>query len=136
MTTDSLKILLVDDDKFLLDMYALKFTAAQFEVRAVLSVSEAVDVLRTGFSPSAVVFDLLMPGEDGFELLRIIRTEKLAREAVLIALTNQSSESDRAAAEKLGADRYVIKAEMIPSEVVGVVGEEIEARKKTHKGVD
>lgn len=113
--------MLVDDDKFLLDMYSLKFTQEGFIVIPCFSVREALDSLRGGAAPQVVLFDITMPGEDGFSFLEKLREEKLAPGAKLIALTNQSNDADRKRAEELGADRYVVKASMIPSEVVALV---------------
>ncbi len=123
--SDPNTILLVDDDKFLLDMYSVKFTQAGFSVQPCFSVSEALASLRGGYQPQVVLFDVTMPGEDGFALLQKIRDEKLAPNARLIALTNQGNDSDRKHAEELGAHRYCIKASMIPSEVVAMVKEEM-----------
>ena len=72
-----------------------------------------------------------MPEQDGFSLLQTISKEGLAKGAALIALTNQSDDSEKVKAEGLGADRYIVKASMIPSEVVSVVGEEIAKKSKT-----
>jgi DNA-binding response OmpR family regulator len=66
-----------------------------------------------------------MPEMDGFALLQTIRDEKLAVGAKLVALTNQSDEAEQNKAKELGADRYIIKASMIPSEVVAAITEEI-----------
>lgn len=117
--------MLVDDDKFLLDMYSMKFSQAGFAVLPCFSAAEALDKLRTGVVPAAVLFDITMPGDDGFTLLQKIREEKLAESAKMIALTNQGADSDKKRAEELGAARYVIKATMIPSEVVAMVQEEL-----------
>ncbi len=116
-------ILLVDDDKFLLDMYSLKFSQAGFSVHPCFSVHEALEVLRGGVKPGAIVFDITMPGEDGFSLVKQIKDGKLAEGAKLIALTNQSNDADKKHGEELGVDRYCIKASMIPSEVVQMVKE-------------
>lgn len=122
------RVLIVDDDKFLLDMYALKFSQAGFAVQPCFSVREALDSIRGGYDPSVILFDITMPGEDGFALLQTIQTEKLVPGARLIALTNQGSDADKKHAEELGVHRYCIKASMIPSEVVQMVQEEL--RKK------
>ena len=123
-------VLLVDDDKFLLDMYSTKFTQAGFTVHASLSVANALEALRGGYKPDAVVFDLVMPQEDGFSLMEKIRSEKLATDAVLIPLSNQSDETEKKRALELGATHYIVKASMIPSEVVEAIGEEIKKNKK------
>jgi len=123
-------VLFVDDDKFLADMYGMKFSAAGYTVQSCLSVKDALEALHGGFAADAVVFDLLMPERDGFGLLESLRGEHLASGAALIALTNQSNDAEKQRAEGLGTDRYIVKASMIPSEVVGVVGEEIAKKKK------
>ena len=119
------RILLVDDDKFLLDMYSLKFSQAGFSVQPCFSVHEALEALRAGYDPEVVLFDVTMPGEDGFALMQEIKEGKLAPNARLIALSNQGSDADNKHAEELGVHRYVIKASMIPSEVVAMVKEEM-----------
>ena len=118
-------VLLVDDDKFLLDMYSLKFSQEGFTVVPCFSANEALEALRGGAKPDVILFDITMPGQDGFEFLKTIRDEKLAAGAKLIALTNQSNDADRTHAQELGAQKYVVKASMIPSEVVAMVKEEI-----------
>ena len=118
-------VLLVDDDKFLLDMYSLKFSQEGFNVIPCFSVNEALQSLRGGAHPDVILFDITMPAQDGFEFLKTMRDEKLAGSAKLIALTNQSNDADRKHAEELGAQKYVVKASMIPSEVVAMVKEEI-----------
>lgn len=117
------ELLLVDDDKFLLDMYSQKFAQAGFTVHPCFSTKEALQMLRGGATPQAVIFDITMPGEDGFVLLQKIHDEKLAPNAKLIALTNQTDDADRKKAEELGVNRYCVKASMIPSEVVTMVKE-------------
>ena len=123
--TDTNSILIVDDDKFLLDMYSLKFSQAGFTVHPCFSTHEALEALHGGLQPTIILFDVTMPGEDGFMLLQKIQDETLAPGARLIALTNQSSDADKKHAEHLGVHRYCIKASMIPSEVVAMVKEEM-----------
>jgi two-component system response regulator AtoC len=130
MTDSKGKVLLLDDDKFLADMYSMKFTQEGYEIAAFLSVNDAVAALKKGFDPEAVVFDIVMPEHDGFSFLQMLTSERLAPNAVRIALTNQSDDQERAKATQLGADRYIVKASMIPSEVVAAVGEEIAKKKK------
>jgi CheY-like chemotaxis protein len=118
-------VLLVDDDKFLTDMYAMKFTKEGYTVHAFLSVKDALSALRGGLSPDVIMSDIIMPEHDGFFFFEALRSEKLQRNAVLIALTNQSSDEERVHAESLGVQKYIIKASMIPSEVVSAVAESL-----------
>lgn len=114
-------ILLVDDDNFLLQMYSMKFKSEGFEVQTSASVHDAIEILRHGLVPDVIAFDITMPEHDGFFLLESIRAENLAPGAKKIALTNQQSEAEKIKAIELGADDYIIKATMIPSEVVNTV---------------
>ena len=118
-------ILLTDDDKFLLDMYGMKFTQSGYTVETCLSGSEALGILRGGFQPDVILFDLTMPELDGLSFLKAIADEHLAQNAIKIALTNQSNDSEKAKAAELGACLYIVKATMIPSEVVNTVNEEL-----------
>ncbi len=118
-------ILLVDDDKFLVDMYGLKFTAAGFAVQICLSGNDALQSLRDGLKPTVILFDLTMPELDGFGFLKALGDEHLAEGALKIALTNQSDEAEKTKVSELGVARYIVKASMIPSEVVNTVAEEL-----------
>ena len=129
-TPEKLKVLLVDDDKFLVEMYAMKFTAKNYSVHACLSVEDALQVLRDGFKPDAIVFDVIMPEHDGFYLLTAVAAENLRGGAVLIGLTNESGDDTKAKIMELGADKTIVKATMIPSEVVSTVEEEIARKRK------
>lgn len=116
-STQSRSVLLVDDDSFLLDMYALKFKECGVEVDAVSDPGVALDKLRGGANPDVVLIDIIMPTINGFDMLETIKKEGLAKNARLIMLTNQGQQEDIDKATKLGADGYIIKASAIPSEV-------------------
>ena len=133
MTAETSKgnILLLDDDKFLVDMYSMKFIREGYTVQATLKAEDAIAMLEGGYPADAIVFDILMPEFDGFAFLQRLREKQIAPNAVKIALSNQNNDADRTRALSLGADRYVVKASMIPSEVVTAVAEEIA---KKHKG--
>ncbi|HEY4499369.1 MAG TPA: response regulator [Candidatus Paceibacterota bacterium] len=115
------KVLIVDDDEFLLNMYSIKFAKSGLEVATSSSSDDALKKLREGFSPDAMVLDIVMPGMDGFELLEEIIAEKLASRSVVIFLTNQGQSADIERAKKLGANGYIVKASTIPSEVFNEV---------------
>ena len=115
------KVLFVDDDKFLLDMYALKFSKAGYEAKTADSGELALKVLRDGFVPDILLIDIIMPGMDGLTFLEQVRTENLATNSVVVFLTNQGEPDDINRARKLNADGYIVKATTIPSEVLGEV---------------
>ena len=124
-------ILIVDDDKFLLSMYQTKFGKAGWTVETSLSATEALQKLRDGLVPSAIIFDLIMPGVDGVEFLRTVKKEKLAPNAATIALTNQGQAESIEQVKALGVNGYVVKATTIPSEVVNMVGRIVDERNKS-----
>ena len=113
------KVLIVDDDPFLLDMYTLKFSEQGFDVTPAASGEEAMNRLKAGGdSFSTVLLDLVMPGTDGFDLLKQIRDEKLCPSARVIVLSNLGEPSDIEKAKQYAIDGYIIKASATPSEVV------------------
>jgi len=114
-------VLLVDDDQFLRDMYALKFKEKGFAVETATSGSEAIERLKGGLNPSIILFDLVMPGIDGYEFLETMRDQKLAPGAAKITLSNQGLDTDVEKTKALGAAGYIVKANTIPSEVVAQV---------------
>ena len=119
--TKKYKILMVDDDKFLLNMYETKFKNSGHEITSITSSEEALRKLREGLNPDVVVLDVVIPSPDGLETLSIIRKEKLASQAAIIMLTNQGESTEIERAQKLGMDGYIVKAALIPSEVVAEV---------------
>jgi CheY-like chemotaxis protein len=114
-------ILLVDDDKFLLDMYSMKFVQHGHTVQACLSAHDALDCLQKGFKADVILFDLIMPEMDGFAFLEKLQSEKIAEHAMKFALTNQSTDAEQKRVLDLGAEGFFVKATMIPSEVVNTV---------------
>ncbi|MDP2704929.1 MAG: response regulator [Patescibacteria group bacterium] len=122
------KILIVDDDKFLLNMYSMKFGKNGFDVSTAPGGTEALAQLRSGFNPDALLLDIIMPTIDGKELLRTVKKENLAPHAAVVMLTNQGGESDVSEAKTLGADGYIVKATTIPSEVVEEVLKIVKAK--------
>jgi len=115
------KMLLVDDDRFLVDMYSMKFKEHGMVVEAVFDGHEALDKLSEDNSFDIILLDLIMPSMDGFELLKQIREKKLAEKTAVIILSNQGQQSDIDKAEKYNVDGYIIKASTIPSEVLDKV---------------
>ena len=115
--------LIVDDDKFLLDMYRKKFENDGATVDVAVGSEEALGKLRGGDKPDVLILDIIMPSMDGIELLEVIRKEKLAPDSVVIMLTNESDAERIDKAKSLGIKGYIVKATSIPTEVVEKVRE-------------
>lgn len=125
-------ILVVDDDKFLLTMYQTKFGKAGWDASVAQSATEALQKLRDGLAPAAIIFDIVMPVVDGVEFVSTVKKEKLAPRAALIALTNQGQEDGNIEKIKaLGVAGYIVKAALIPSEVVGMVERIVVEKQRT-----
>lgn len=110
------KILIIDDDEFLLDIYSIKFKEGGFDVEAVKSGKEAIS-RAIEFKPDVVLIDLVMPNMDGFETIKLLK-EKMGDSAKIIALSNLDQKENIDKALLLGADDYIIKAEFTPSQVL------------------
>ena len=121
MEGEKRKILIVDDDTFLLDMYAFKFSQSNFEVYTAENGVQATAKLKGGLKPDVILMDLIMPDMDGFEMLEKINTEKLSIDSVKIVLTNKSQQSDIDKCNSMGASGYIVKANSTPLEVINQV---------------
>lgn len=124
------KIMLVDDDAFLLDMYSLKFKNSGYEIISVNNPEEAVEILKGGENPDIVLFDLVMSGIGGWGFIKAVRENKLAENAVFLVLSNQGQQIDFDTAKSYNVDGYVIKALSTPSEVLSEV-EKVYKEKKS-----
>lgn len=113
-----MKILLTDDDAFLRDMYATKFSEEGHEVESAESPLEALQKLDRNRDFDVVLLDMVMPGMTGVELMKAIKEKYPDFKAKCIVLSNQGQQEDIDEAKKAGADGYIIKAESIPSDVV------------------
>jgi len=123
MTEAQYKILIVDDDKFLLDMYTLKFGESGFDVVSAFGSVDAMNKLKEGLVPNLILLDVVMPTMDGFEFLEKVKKDNLAGDAKIIVLSNLGQQSDIDKGKALGAEGYIVKANATPSEVVTKVKE-------------
>lgn len=129
MEENKKKILIVDDDEFLLDMYSTKFREAGFEVDFAAEGRTAKEKMRK-HRYDAILLDIVMPQLDGFTLLKELREEKSdIKNTLIVYLTNLGQREDIEKGLALGVDDYIIKAHFTPSEVVKKV-EELLAKKK------
>ena len=131
MEGEKKKILVVDDDSFLLDMYAFKFSQNNFEVHTAHSGAQAIEKLKDGINPEVIMLDIIMPEMDGFEMLEKINNEKLSENSIKIILSNKGQQADIDKGNSLGASGYVVKVNSTPAEVVEKVIEILTSKKKS-----
>lgn len=113
-----MEILIVDDDKFLLDMYSIKFSERGFKVTTATDGEEALEKVTNGLQPDIFLIDVLMPKLDGLQLVAKLKERRLPPNVVLIILSNMGQQSDIDQGLALGVDGYIVKATATPSEVV------------------
>ncbi|MEK7564429.1 MAG: response regulator [Patescibacteria group bacterium] len=123
MEGEKKKILIVDDDNFLLDMYALKFSQSNYEVHTSSGAEDALSKIKGGLQPDVLLTDIIMPEVDGFEMLGRINAENLSPNSIKIVLSNKSEQADIDQGNALGVAGYIIKANCTPKEVLEQVGE-------------
>lgn len=113
------KIVLVEDDNSLVEMYKEKLKLEGFRVTSVTDGKKAMPKIKLG--ADLILLDILMPGLNGFEILKRIKKDSCVNEIPVIVLTNIGSDSfdnDRKLALSLGATDYLIKSLNTPDEVV------------------
>lgn len=130
MDVNNKTIIIIDDDKFLLDMYSMKFTEQGFKVEPCSSAEEALDKIQAGIKPEIFLVDVVMQRMDGFTFVQTIKEKNLSGSAAVIILSNLGQKEDIERGLKLGADGYIIKASATPSEVVTKVLQIVDNKKK------
>lgn len=125
------KILMVDDEQFLLDMFKLALEKHGYEVMVYHDADAAIVALQRGFAPEVILFDISMPeSKSGFEFIEAVHTAKLAKHAFKIAFTNSNEHGVKERVMELGADAFLAKAKFIPSELAAKVAELLEERSR------
>lgn len=114
---NKIKILLIEDDPFLLSMYTTKFELENFKV---ITAEDGAKGLKLALKemPDIILLDILLPKIDGFEVLKALKSNKKVNCIPVILLTNLSQKDKVEEGLSLGADDYLIKAHFMPSEVV------------------
>ena len=111
------KILIVEDDFAITEMFRQKLVLEGFEVEIAHNGEVALERLKS-YKPDLVLLDIMMPGIDGLNVLGRIRTNIETRNTLVIILTNSDSPEFLNKAKELGANDYVIKSNLTPKEVV------------------
>jgi len=111
------KILLVEDDGALAGVYKSRLELEGFEVQHVANGEEALST-AVDFKPDLIVLDAMMPKIDGFDVLDILKNTPETMNVHVIMLTALSQPKDKLRAESLGADDYLVKSQVVISDVV------------------
>lgn len=114
------KILLVEDDKSLREIYGVRLMAEGYEI---VSAGDGEEALAMAIKerPDLIVSDVMMPKISGFDMLDILRSTTETKDVKVIMMTALSSDDQRARGEALGADRYLVKSQVGIEDVVRTV---------------
>ena len=118
------KILLVEDDEVLASVYRARLEMEDFEVMEVHDGEQALTAALK-YRPDLMILDAMMPKISGFDVLDILRNTPETMNLQIIMLTALSQESDRERAEKLGVDEYLVKSQVMISDVIEKVREHL-----------
>lgn len=120
------KILLVEDDTTLAEVYRSRLELEGFETKLVTNGEEALSAIQE-YKPDLVLLDAMMPKISGFDVLDIIRNTPATANTRVIMLTALSQPKDKERAENLGVDEYLVKSQVVIGDVI--------ARVKHHLGI-
>lgn len=120
MGGNTLTILLVDDEKFILKMYQVKLEQQGYTVLTAQNGKDAVARAKAEH-PDLIFLDIVMGNLDGFGALKELKKDEATKDVPVFMLTNIISDRDKKEALKLGAAGYYVKTETEPADLVKVV---------------
>ncbi len=116
------KIMLVEDDQSLREIYSIRLTAEGYEIVSAGDGEEAL-AMAVQEKPDLILSDVMMPKISGFDMLDILRSTPETKDIKVIMMTALSSDDQRERGENLGADRYLVKSQVGIEDVVNMVHE-------------
>lgn len=111
------RILLVEDDDALANVYVTRLQAEGMDVRRVANGEDAL-AAAVSYHPDLVLLDVMMPKVSGFDVLDILRNTPDTTNLKIIMLTAMSQDSDKERAQSLGVDEYLVKSQVVIADVV------------------
>ena len=111
------KILLVEDDASLAAVYRARLELEGFDIKEAHNGEDALSA-AVSYRPDLILLDVMMPKISGFDVLDILRNTPDTTNVRVIMLTALSQPKDKERAEKLGADDYLVKSQVVISDVV------------------
>jgi len=121
------KIMLVEDDNNLREIYEARLLAEGYEIISAKDGEEAL-AIAVKEKPDLIISDVMMPKISGFDMLDILRSTPETKDTKVIMMTALSQAEDKARAEKLGADRYLVKSQVTLEDVAQVTREVLEGK--------
>ena len=116
------KIMVVEDDAALREIYSIRITAEGYEVVSAGDGEEAL-AMAVREKPTLILSDVMMPKISGFDMLDILRATPETADIKVVMMTALSSDDQRQRGERLGADRYLVKSQVGIEDVVSAIHE-------------
>ncbi len=111
------KILLIEDDPFIIDIYMTKLKESGFSVELAENGKKALEKIEE-IKPDLVILDIVLPQIDGWEVLRKIKSKPEFKDLKVVILSNLGQKEEIEKGMNLGSVKYLIKAHYTPSEVI------------------
>jgi len=113
------KILVIDDEKDILELIDYNLTKNGYRVKTATSGEDALELVKEN-DYDLIILDLMLPGVDGFDICKIIKADKQKENIPIIMVTAKADEADKVAGLEIGADHYVTKP-FSPRELLAIV---------------
>ncbi len=117
-----IKVLIVEDDRFLRELLIRKLEGQGFIISTAVEGKEALSKAKEEL-PQLILLDLILPGIDGFEVLKQIKEDSQINKIPVIILSNLGQQEEVEKGLKLGAADYLVKAHFTPDEIIGKIKE-------------
>lgn len=129
MATIKKKVLIVEDEAFLAEMYHTKFKELGYQVLVATDGKHGLEIMHKE-KPDLTLLDIIMPYLDGYEVLKAVRKDPFIKDLLIVVLSNLGQEEEIIKGMQLGADDYLVKSDLTPSQLVEKI-EKVMARGRT-----
>lgn len=113
-------VLIVEDDEFLRSLTAKRLEKDNYQIEIAVDGENAISALEK-IKPDIILLDLLLPGKDGFEVLKSIRSTDAVKNVPVVIFSNLGQKEDIEKAKALGVDDFLIKANFTLDDVVSKI---------------
>jgi two-component system phosphate regulon response regulator PhoB len=118
------KVMIVEDDASLSEIYSARFAAEDFQVVAAHDGEEALS-MAVREKPDLIILDIMMPKISGFDVLDILRQTPETKNTKVIMMTALSQDSDRQRGAALGVNQYLVKSQVTLEDVVATAKQQL-----------
>jgi DNA-binding response OmpR family regulator len=121
------KILLVEDDEALANVYVTRLEAEGFQIKRVPNGEDAL-ASAIAYRPDLILLDVMMPRINGFDVLDILKNTPETANMRIIMLTALSQDTDKQRAMTMGVDDYLVKSQVVIADVIAKIKEHLGIR--------